>query len=121
MRSSLVEVDGICREEAGELLLMEDQEVIQAFSPHTSQKAFTDSIGTRRPVRYAKHLDTTRCCHASKIRAEFAIVVTDQIVWGLPIRRRFAQLLRDPRIGRRAGHVHMDHLARLEFDDEKSK
>jgi hypothetical protein len=39
MRSSLIEIQDICPEEAGELLLMEDQEVIQAFSPHTSQKA----------------------------------------------------------------------------------
>jgi hypothetical protein len=44
MRSSLVEVHCIRIEETVELLLLEDQEVIQAFSSHTSQKAFTDGI-----------------------------------------------------------------------------
>src|SRR2546430_2200742 len=46
MRSSLVEVQGICREEAGELLLLKDQEVIQAFSPDAAQEAFTHSISS---------------------------------------------------------------------------
>ena len=34
MRSSLIEIQDRDSEEAGELLLMEDQKVIQAFSPH---------------------------------------------------------------------------------------
>jgi hypothetical protein len=44
MGSGLIEVHRICSEKPGELLLMKDQEVIQAFSSHTSQKAFTDGI-----------------------------------------------------------------------------
>jgi hypothetical protein len=40
MRSSLVKVHDIRCEKAVKLLLLEDQEVIQAFSPHTAQKAF---------------------------------------------------------------------------------
>src|SRR5260221_12012847 len=51
MGSGLVEVENICFEEAVEVLLMEDQEVIQAFSPHASQKAFTNGIRAAR-VRY---------------------------------------------------------------------
>jgi len=50
MGSGLVEVQDIRLEKPGELLRMENQEVIQAFSPHASQKAFTDSICLR--VRY---------------------------------------------------------------------
>ena len=49
-------------EEAGELLLMEDQELIQACSPHASQKALTDSVCSWRTVRRSKHLDAARCC-----------------------------------------------------------
>jgi hypothetical protein len=51
MGSNVVEGDDILLEKAGELLLLEDQEVIQAFSSHTSQKAFTDGIRAAR-VRY---------------------------------------------------------------------
>jgi hypothetical protein len=34
MWPSLIEVDNISLEESGEVLVVEDQEVIQAFSPH---------------------------------------------------------------------------------------
>jgi hypothetical protein len=39
MGSSLIEIDDIRLEETVELLLLEDQEVIQAFSSHASQKS----------------------------------------------------------------------------------
>jgi len=121
MRSSLVKVHDIRFEKAVKLLLLEDQEVIQAFSPHTSQKTFTDGICARRSVRCSKHLYATRFCHARKILPEFAIIIPDQIFWGLPIRRGLPQLLRDPGIGGRAGHIYMNHPPRLQFDEEKGK
>ena len=40
MRSGLIKVQYIVLEKAVELLLMQDEEVIQAFSPHASQKTF---------------------------------------------------------------------------------
>ena len=40
MGSGLIERDNIHVEKLGELLLMEKQEMIQAFAPHTAQKAF---------------------------------------------------------------------------------
>jgi hypothetical protein len=45
MRSCLVEVRHIGIEDALELLLLQDEQVIEALTPHTAQKAFTDSIG----------------------------------------------------------------------------
>ena len=44
MRPCLVEVHDIRLEKPGELLLLEDQEVIQACSPYAPQKTFTDGI-----------------------------------------------------------------------------
>ena len=110
MGSGLIKVDDIALEKAVELLLMQDQEVIQAFSPHASQKAFTDSIRLWRSIRRSKHFDATCCCHSCKTRPEFAIIIPNQICWRLPIRSRLPQLLRDPGIRRRSRHIHMDHL-----------
>src|SRR5215470_1631723 len=45
MRSGLVEVRHIGIEDALELLLLEDEQVIEALTPHTTQIAFTDRIG----------------------------------------------------------------------------
>jgi hypothetical protein len=91
-----------------ELPLMEDQEMIQAFSPHAAQKTFTDGIGSWSPVRRSKHLDATCCCHSFKIRPELAIIIPNQICGGLPIWSRLPQLLRHPEIGGRARYIYMD-------------
>jgi len=48
MGSGLIEIDNMLVEKPGELLLMEDQEMIQAFSPHAQEKAFADGIGPAR-------------------------------------------------------------------------
>ncbi len=111
MRSSLIEIQDICPEEAGEVLLMEDQEVIQAFSPYASQKALTDGIGLWRMVWRSKHLDAARCCDARKIGAEFAIIIPNQILWRLSIWSCLPQLLRHPKIRRRSRHIDMDDLS----------
>ena len=110
MWPSLIVVPDIGLEETVELFLLQDQEMIQAFSPDASQKAFTDGIGSWRPVRRSKHFDTTCCCHSCKMLPEFAIIIPDQIFWGLPIRSGLPQLLRDPGIGGRACHIDMDDL-----------
>ena len=112
-RSSLIEIDQIRLEKTMELLLMENQEMIQAFSLHASQKAFTNGIRSRRPVRRSKDFDATRCCHSCEIRPEFAVIISNQISRPFSIRSRFAQLLCDPGISRGSRHIHMDHLPRL--------
>jgi hypothetical protein len=111
MWPSLIVVHNICLEETVELFLLQDQEMIQAFSPDASQKALADGICSRRPVRRSKHFDTTCCCHSCKMLPEFAISIPDQICcWGLPVRCGLPQLLRNPGIGGRAGHIDMDDL-----------
>src|SRR5207248_4593359 len=62
-----------------------------------------------------------RCRHSCEIRAEFPIVIPNQIFWCLSKWSRFAQLLRHPRIGRISRHIHMHDLARLQLDEEESK
>jgi hypothetical protein len=112
MRSSLVEVHDIRHEKPVELLLMEDQEVIQTFSPHASQEAFTHGIGSRSSVRRSKGFDVARGCYSCEFQPEFAIIVPNQVSWSFSIRSRLSQLLRRPGIRRRSGHIHMNDLAR---------
>ncbi len=121
MRSSMIEVHHVCLEETIELLLIQDQEMIQAFSPHAPKKAFTDGIRSRSPVRRSKHFDATRGRHARKTLPEFAVIIPNQISWFFSIRSRFSQLLRNPGIGGRSGHIHVDDLSRFQVDDEESK
>jgi hypothetical protein len=86
MRPRLVEVHHIRIEHALELLLMQNQQMIQAFLPHTSQEALTDRIGSWRTIGRFEDLDAASCGYASKARSELAVVITNQILRSLPIR-----------------------------------
>jgi hypothetical protein len=46
MGSCLVEGGDIRTQDTVELLLMQDEQMIEAFTPDTTQEAFTDGIGT---------------------------------------------------------------------------
>ena len=121
MWSCQVEVGHIPIENPLELLLVEDQQVVKAFLSYTSQEAFADRISSGSVIRRFKNLHVTRGRHSSETGAKFTIVIPNQILWCLPIRRGFSELLRHPWISRRPCHAHVDDLPRLEFDDEERK
>src|SRR5438105_13874475 len=66
MRSCLVEVRHIRIEDALELLLVKDQQVVEAFLPHTPQEAFADRIGSWRMTRCFENLNRTCCSYTSE-------------------------------------------------------
>jgi hypothetical protein len=121
MGSGLIEVHRIGFEKPAEVLLIQDEEVIQTFSSHAPQKAFTYGICLWSPIRRSKHFDATCCCYSCKTRPKFAIIIPNEIFGCLPIRSRFPQLLRYPLISRRARHIYMDDFPRFQFNDEEGK
>jgi len=104
-----------------QLLLLEDQQVVQALSSHTAHKAFTDRIRSWRMIRRFKYLDIAGCCHMSETGPKLAITITDEILRRVSIRSRLPQLLRGPSVGRRSCHTHVDHFPRSQFNDEEGK
>jgi hypothetical protein len=98
---------------------MQDQQVIEAFLPHAPQEALTNGIGSRGMNRRFEDLDRARFRHTSKARPKLAIIITNQTLRPLPIRGGEPSLLCYPGIRRRACHADMDHLARLQFDEEE--
>ncbi len=85
-----VEVRHIHIEHALELLLVEDEQVVKACLSHTPGEAFADSIGSGSVIGCFKNLNRTRCRHTSETGAKFTLVITDQILWCLPIRGGFS-------------------------------
>jgi hypothetical protein len=110
MGSCLVEVNHIRLEVTLKLLLLQNQQMIQAFLSDAPQETLTDGIGSWRVNRRFEQLDTARFRHSSKARPKFAVVIPDQILWRLSIWGGFSQLLRHPGIRRRSGYAHVDHL-----------
>ena len=121
MRSCLVEVPHIRIEDTLELPLMKDQQMVQAFLSDASQEALADGIGSWGMNRRFEDLDRARFRHTSKARSKLAVVITNQVLGCEPIRGRFSQLLRHPGISRRSRHAYVDHLPRLQLDEEEGK
>src|SRR5258708_35719031 len=111
MRSSPIEVGDIAIEHALELFLLNNQQMIQAFLSDAPGEALADRIGSWGVIRRFENLDTTKPCHPSKAGPKFAVVITNQVLWGVPIRCGFSQLFVYPGIGRRQRNAHMDDLS----------
>ena len=97
MRSGSVEVHHICIQYALELPLLKNQQMVQAFLPYTPQEALADRIGAFRMNWRGEYLNPTRGRHASKARAKFAIVITNQVHLRLSIRSGFSERYAPPR------------------------
>ncbi len=104
-----------------QLLLMEDQQLVQAFPANTAQKTFADRIGAFRVIGCFEDLDAACCCNPSETGPKLPVIITDKISGCLTIRSRLPKLLCSPGVGRRSCDPHMDDLPRLQFDDEKGK
>src|SRR5215469_607727 len=102
MRPCLVKVRHIGLEHALELPLLQDQQVVQAFLPYTSQKAFADGVGSWRVNRRFEQLDATGRRHSAETGSKCAVVITNQVLRHLAIRSRFPELLRHPGLCRRS-------------------
>jgi hypothetical protein len=85
MRSSSVEVVHICVEHALELLLMEDEQMIEALTSHAAEEALTDGIGPRGVIRCFENLNVTRSSKPLETHPKFAIVITDEVLRSRPI------------------------------------
>src|SRR5262249_48291936 len=85
MGSCLVEVAHIGIEDVLKLLLLIDQQVIEAFLPHAPHEAFADRIGSWGMIGRFQYLDAAGCGHVRETGPKFAIVISYQILWSLSI------------------------------------
>jgi hypothetical protein len=97
MRTGSVEVLNIGVEHAVELLLLQNEQMIEALTPHAFSEAFTGRIRSRGVIRDGEHLDLTRVRHSGEVQPKRAIVVTDEILWPLAKGGGFAQRYARPR------------------------
>jgi len=99
------------------MTLPQDQKVVEALSPQTAQKTFTDGVCLRRSIWRFQHLDFR--CHTCERRPELAVVVADQETRFLSKRCRFAQLLGCPLVGWVPRYSKMNHTTRPQLNDDE--
>jgi hypothetical protein len=121
MRSCLVEVRHICIEHALELLLLKNQQVVEALTSHTAQEALTDGIGAWSVIWGFENLDATRLGNPSEAHPKLAIIIPYEIFRTYTKSGGFSKLLCRPSVGGRACHADVDHSACLQFDEEEGK
>jgi hypothetical protein len=84
MQLRSIEIGSIGIEDSMEMLLIEDQHVVEAFSLYTSQETLTDGIRSRSMRGCFKLLDRACCCNTGKVRAELAIVSRSRYLGACP-------------------------------------
>ena len=89
MGASAIEVGGIGLQHPEELVLVEDEQVIEALAAHTSQKALTEGIDAWSVIGCPQELDAGPARYSCKERAKLAVIVTDQEPGRLPEGCRF--------------------------------
>ena len=119
LRPGLVEILDIGTQDTMQLLLLQDEQVIQTLATHAAKEAFTDGIGPWCVIRRFEYLDAATCSHTRETGSELVITIANEILRSLSIRGYLSQLLCSPGIGRRACDPHIDHFARVQFDDEE--
>ncbi len=119
VRSPSVEVLHPFSEHPAKVLLAEDQDVIETLPAETAEKPLTDGVQVGRLRWDGEDIDARGGRGCREIASELVVVVPDQEARGVPIGRRLAKLLGDPRIGWGASDVDMHDLAAaVRKDDE---
>jgi hypothetical protein len=67
-------------EHAVELLLMQDEQMIEALTPYTAEKPLTNGIRARSVKRSFEKLTATRSGHSNEAYPKLAIIITDEIL-----------------------------------------
>jgi hypothetical protein len=93
------------------LLLMQDEQVIEALTSHTAQEALTDGIGAWSEIQGCENLDATRLGYPSEAHTKFAIIIPDEVFRTSTKGGGFPKLVCRPRVSERACHADVDHCA----------
>jgi hypothetical protein len=64
---------------AVELLLMQDEQMIEAFTPYTAKEPLTDGMCAWGVRRSFKNLNVTRLRNSSEAQPKLTIVITDEV------------------------------------------
>ena len=101
------------------LLVPENQQVIEAFSPHALQEPFADRVGLWSAVGRLQDFNGACLCDSCEIVAVLAVPIANQEAWGQAIGCCLPELLRHPGVSRVGGNAKMNNPPRTGFDDEE--
>ncbi len=113
----VVEAD-VLGDDAPEVILTEDENVVEEFSPDRTDEAFSEGIHVRRAYRRAHDAHPGRGEYASEPSAELHVVVADDNL-GYAVHSGVSGLLRAPLVGRRIRHRGMQNRSATQVQEEE--
>ena len=121
MRSCLVEVVYIGIKNPLELPRVQDEQMIEALPSDAAQEALADRIRSRGVIWRCENLDATRLGNSREDHPKLGIVITDEVLWSHTKGGGEPSLLCRPSIRRRSCDAHVNHSARVQFDQEEGE
>ncbi len=100
---------------------MQDEQMIEALTPHTAQETLTDGIGSRSAIRGFEYLDATCLRNPCKAHPKLAIVIPDEVLRPHTKGGGFPKLLCRPSVGGRSCDADVDHLPGVQEGVEEGK
>jgi hypothetical protein len=91
--------------------LVENDQVVQAFSAECPDHSLDDRVRTRRSNGCSDGIDTDPSGVPAEVAAVDGIAIAQQMTRLATLGRRFDDLAPDPGGGRVGGHIHMHQLA----------
>jgi hypothetical protein len=113
----VVKVD-VLGDDAPEVILTEDEDVVEQLSPERTGEAFNERIHVRRAYRCSHDAHARRPEYASESRVELRVVVADDNLW-YAVHGGVPGLLRAPLVGRRIGHRGMEDRSATQVQEEE--
>jgi len=118
VRTRFVVEAHVLGDDAPEVILTEDEDMVEQLSAERADEAFSECIHVRRAYRRAHDAHPRRPEYGSEPRAELRIVVADDNLWyavhaGVPC------LLRAPLVGWRISHRGMEDRSPTQIQEEE--
>src|SRR6267378_2359429 len=118
VRTRFVVVADVLGDDAPEVILTEDEDVVEHLSPECADEAFSEGIHVRCAYRRAHDAHPRRPEYASEANAELRVVVADDNLWRA-VHGGVSDLLRAPLIGRRIGHRGTEDRSATQVQEEE--
>ena len=93
-----MKIRDILADDAVEMPLTQDENMIQAFASHTPNEPLADRISLGCLHRGHEHVNLPVLGHSGEASSILLVIVSDQKAWTLGIGRGFPDLLCDPNI-----------------------
>src|SRR3989442_6766404 len=120
MRTRFVVKADVLGDDAPEVILTQDEDVVEQLSPERTDEPFSEGIHVRRAYRRAHDAHPRRPEYASEASAELRVVVADDNLWRI-VHGGVSGLLRAPLVGRRMRHRGMEDRSATQVQEEENE